>query len=64
MNRLHIEFQRVQTWLRNRSILAQGFEPVSEAVSDKLRTCALFLAGVDEASLPRFPLLTERGGNP
>lgn len=45
---------------RNRSILAHGFERVSEKVFDKLWTTALSLAGVEEASLPSFPTLGER----
>jgi CRISPR-associated protein (TIGR02710 family) len=44
---------------RNRSILAHGFERVSEAVFDKLWTSALKLAGVDAANLPSFPELAE-----
>lgn len=44
---------------RNRSILAHGFERVSDAVFDKLWTSALSLAGADAASLPSFPELAE-----
>jgi len=44
---------------RNRSILAHGFEPVSDAVFEKLWTSALSLAGADAASLPSFPELAE-----
>jgi CRISPR-associated protein (TIGR02710 family) len=39
---------------RNRSILAHGFERVSDTVFDKLWTSALSLAGVDTVSLPSF----------
>lgn len=48
---------------RNRSILAHGFERVSDAVFDRLWTSALSLADVDAASLPSFPALAETGGN-
>lgn len=44
---------------RNRSILAHGFQRVSDTVFDKLWTSALSLAGGDTASLPSFPLLAE-----
>jgi CRISPR-associated protein (TIGR02710 family) len=44
---------------RNRSILAHGFERVTEAVFENLWTSALSLANVDAASLPSFPELTE-----
>ncbi len=44
---------------RNRSILAHGFERVSEAVVKKLWTSALLLADVDAASLPSFPEIAE-----
>jgi len=44
---------------RNRSILAHGFERVSDAVFDKLWTSALSLADVDATSLPSFPTLAE-----
>lgn len=44
---------------RNRSILAHGFERVTDAVFDKLWTSALNLANVDMAKLPFFPLLDE-----
>jgi CRISPR-associated protein (TIGR02710 family) len=43
---------------RNRSILAHGFDLVSNATFDKLWTAALSLAAVEEASLPSFPALT------
>jgi len=43
---------------RNRSILAHGFDRVSNAIFDKLWTAALSLADVEEASLPSFPALT------
>ncbi len=46
---------------RNQSILAQGFTTVSPAVFDTLWTAALSLAGVEEASLPPFPILGKRG---
>lgn len=45
---------------RNRSILAHGFERVTEAVVNKLWTSTLALAAVDEATLPSFPALTDR----
>ncbi len=44
---------------RNRSILAHGFERVTDAVFDKLWASALSLANVDVASLPSFPDLAE-----
>lgn len=44
---------------RNRSILAHGFERVSESVFKQLWTRALALAAVDEASFPSFPALGE-----
>lgn len=44
---------------RNRSILAHGFERVTEVVVNKLWTTALSLANVDMASLPSFPTLAE-----
>jgi CRISPR-associated protein (TIGR02710 family) len=44
---------------RNRSILAHGFECVSDTVFDKLWSSALALADIDEAKLPFFPALTE-----
>lgn len=47
---------------RNRSILAHGFERVSDAVFDKLWASALRLADVDAASLPSFPTLAETEG--
>ena len=43
----------------NRSILAHGFERMSDAVFDKLWTSALSLANVDAASLPSFLALAE-----
>lgn len=42
---------------RNRSILAHGFERVSEAAFDKLWGAAVSLAAVDAARLPSFPAL-------
>jgi CRISPR-associated protein (TIGR02710 family) len=42
---------------RNRSILAHGFERVSEASCDKLWEAALSLASLEEESLPAFPTL-------
>lgn len=48
---------------RNRSILAHGFERVSDAVFDKLWTCAISLASIDPASLPSFPTLAETGAS-
>lgn len=47
---------------RNRSILAHGFERVSDAVFEKLWTCAISLAGVGPASMPSFPTLADAGG--
>lgn len=44
---------------RNRSILAHGFERVSDAVFDKLWSAALSLADVEETKLPFFPALAE-----
>ncbi len=44
---------------RNRSILAHGFERVSEKVCDKLWRVALDLAGVQEGELPVFPKLLD-----
>ncbi len=44
---------------RNRSVLAHGFERVSDAVFEKLWPSALSLAGVDASSLPSFPVLAE-----
>lgn len=44
---------------RNRSILAHGFERVSEAVFDRLWTATLSLAAIDVADLPAFPKLAE-----
>lgn len=48
---------------RNRSILAHGYERVPDAVFNTLWKSALSLAGVDAASLPSFPKLSEPGGN-
>lgn len=45
--------------MRNRSILAHGFERVSHGVFDKLWTSVLALADVEVASLPSFPELAE-----
>jgi CRISPR-associated protein (TIGR02710 family) len=45
--------------VRNRSILAHGFERVSERVVDQIWNAALSLADVDESSLPSFPTLSE-----
>ncbi len=42
---------------RNASILAHGFQPVSEKVCDKLWEAALQLSGFSEAELPAFPCL-------
>lgn len=44
---------------RNSSILAHGFERVSEEVFDRLWSSALMLAKVDPSSLPSFPKLCE-----
>lgn len=44
---------------RNRSLLAHGFEPVSEGVCDDLWRYALALSGVDESELPVFPRLSD-----
>ncbi len=49
--------------VRNRSILAHGFERVTDGVFDKLWTSALSLANVDISKLPSFPVLTERAGH-
>jgi CRISPR-associated protein (TIGR02710 family) len=46
--------------VRNRSILAHGFDRVSERVFDKLWAAALSLAGVEEAGLPSWTILGER----
>ncbi len=46
---------------RNQSILAHGFQPVGDSVLEKLWPVALSLADLDEASLPSFPTLGERG---
>jgi CRISPR-associated protein (TIGR02710 family) len=43
--------------VRNRSILAHGFEKVPSTVVDQLWKSALGLAQIDEAALPRFPTL-------
>lgn len=40
---------------RNQSILAHGFQSVTEGVYDRLWNNALHLADVDESSLPYFP---------
>lgn len=45
---------------RNRSILAHGFQRLTDAVFCQLWEHALSLANVDEASLPSFPKLAER----
>lgn len=45
---------------RNQSILAHGFDRVSESVFDKLWTAALRLADVEDTSLPIFPALGDR----
>jgi hypothetical protein len=45
--------------VRNRSVLAHGFERVSEKASDALWRMALDLAQVREEELPRFPGLAE-----
>jgi len=47
---------------RNRSILAHGFERVSDKVFGRLWTAALSLAEIDETSLPWFPSLAEAEG--
>jgi CRISPR-associated protein (TIGR02710 family) len=44
---------------RNRSILAHGFERVSDAVYGKLWPAALSLAEIDEGNLPSFPALAD-----
>jgi CRISPR-associated protein (TIGR02710 family) len=45
--------------VRNRSVLAHGFERVSEKASDAMWRIALDLAQVREDELPRFPRLAE-----
>jgi len=45
---------------RNRSILAHGFERVSQSVFDNLWKAALSLADVSEADLPAFPTLGDQ----
>ena len=45
--------------VRNRSILAHGFDCVTDAVFEKLWVSTLSLAEVDEASLPCFPRVSE-----
>jgi len=45
---------------RNRSILAHGFERVSQKVFDKLWAAALSLADVEEARLPAFPTIGDQ----
>jgi CRISPR-associated protein (TIGR02710 family) len=45
---------------RNHSILAHGFKPVSGSVFDNLCGAALRLMGIDEASLPSFPILGDK----
>lgn len=47
---------------RNRSILAHGFERVSDSDFDKLWASALSLAGVEAERLPSRPTLAETGG--
>lgn len=58
-NDLHTEKSPLAA--RNRSILAHGFDRVSESVFNKLWTAALALAAIEEASLPSFPQLIETG---
>jgi CRISPR-associated protein (TIGR02710 family) len=43
---------------RNRSILAHGFERVSDSVFDKLFALTLSFADVDAAALPSFPTIS------
>lgn len=47
---------------RNLSILAHGFERVSDRVFDQLWSASLDLAGTKEVDLPFFPRFGERGG--
>jgi CRISPR-associated protein (TIGR02710 family) len=42
---------------RNHSVLAHGFDPVSDKVYQNLWTTALRLTGIDETTLPAFPRL-------
>lgn len=49
---------------RNRSILAHGFERVSESVFTRLWSSALSLADIDEASLPSFPRIADTKSYP
>jgi CRISPR-associated protein (TIGR02710 family) len=48
---------------RNLSILAHGFERVTETVCEQLWTAALKLASVDETQLPSFPRLSASGSS-
>lgn len=47
---------------RNRSVLAHGFECVSNDICERLRKAACELAGVLETDLPAFPRLGETPG--
>ena len=47
--------QRSPLTARNQSILAHGFERVSEKVFEQLWKTALQLAAIQEADLPTFP---------
>jgi hypothetical protein len=46
---------------RNASILAHGFDPMSEEAFKSLWQVLLSLAGVTEADLPSFPRLGDVG---
>jgi len=47
---------------RNNSILAHGFEPVSEKVLESLHASAMSLAGLDETQIVKFPKIRSRDG--
>jgi len=46
--------------VRNHSILAHGFVPVTQATYDRLWKAALELSGVTQSELPPFSLLGAR----
>ncbi len=51
--------QRSPLVTRNQSILAHGFQPVSEKVFKQLWDAAMKLGGFEEADLPAFPKLAD-----
>lgn len=51
--------QRSPLTARNQSILAHGFERVSEKVFEQLWKAAATLSSADEAGLPSFPKLSD-----